>query len=943
MQKTRWLLLTCLGTALTFSQTQVDLRTQSKSVDFSGASSTKPFKSGTSLPVSCGAGEMFFKTDAPAGANLYGCVASNPLNFWSPESISFPAVSGSAGKFLSTDGTSFLFSAPGGDVSGQVGALTVGRIQGIPVAPTIPVSGQFLGWNNASNRWEPQAPPVGGTGLPAFSGNAGKLLSTDGSGALWSLPGGDITGPINFARVNALQGLPVAPFVPSAGQFLGWNNIANRWEPLATPSFPSLGGDLFGQASAATVTRIQGQSIAPTVPASGQFLGWNNTNSRWEPQAPPVGGSGLPPFAGNAGKLLSTDGSGALWSLPGGDITGPLTSAKVNGLQGQPVAPFVPSAGQYLGWNNLANRWEPQAPTAAGDVSGPIGSTKVSALQGLPVAPTVPSAGQFLGWNNLANRWEPLATPSFPSLGGDLSGQATSATVTRIQNQSIAPTVPASGQFLGWNNTNNRWEPQAPPVGGSGLPPFSGNAGKLLSTDGSGALWSLPGGDITGPLTSAKVNGLQGLPVAAFIPTAGQFLGWNNLANRWEPLAPPSGGSGLPSFTNNAGKYLSTDGSGATWSLPAGDVTGPITSSRVGALQGLPVAPTVPSSGQFLGWNNLSNRWEPLAPPSVPALGGDLSGQAASATVTRIQNQPIAPTVPAAGQVLGWNGSSNRWEPQTPASGGGSGLPSVSGNNGKVLATDGATSFWAAPGGDISGQIAAATVTQIQGRPIGNLTPSTGQVLTWNGLTSRWEPQNPPTGGTTGSGASLASQLGDLQVVRSNATTLSIGSNCAFSTPCNVRFGGVTYSFTSGATAALSSGSGFAYVYVDKTGTLTIGHNLALTCSGGCSSQTGVTSFPTDAIPLFTWSATNGSWDALGLDQRAFLSTKNILAGAGIATTELQGQTMIAVDPSAIAFRAPAPATAAAACSPGNFASDVNFYYVCVAVNTWKRTALVSW
>ena len=39
-------MLTALVAQLSFPQTQVDLRTQTKSVDFSGASSTRPLKTG---------------------------------------------------------------------------------------------------------------------------------------------------------------------------------------------------------------------------------------------------------------------------------------------------------------------------------------------------------------------------------------------------------------------------------------------------------------------------------------------------------------------------------------------------------------------------------------------------------------------------------------------------------------------------------------------------------------------------------------------------------------------------------------------------------------------------------------------------------------------------------------------------------------------------------
>ena len=61
------------------AQTTVDLRTQTKNVDFSDAISTKPSKVGTVLPAICGVGETFFNTSAPSGQNLYGCAA---LNTW---------------------------------------------------------------------------------------------------------------------------------------------------------------------------------------------------------------------------------------------------------------------------------------------------------------------------------------------------------------------------------------------------------------------------------------------------------------------------------------------------------------------------------------------------------------------------------------------------------------------------------------------------------------------------------------------------------------------------------------------------------------------------------------------------------------------------------------------------------------------------------------------
>jgi hypothetical protein len=57
--------------------TKIDLKTQARDVDFSQASSTRPARTGTSLPATCAAGELFYKTNASAGENLFGCTATN--------------------------------------------------------------------------------------------------------------------------------------------------------------------------------------------------------------------------------------------------------------------------------------------------------------------------------------------------------------------------------------------------------------------------------------------------------------------------------------------------------------------------------------------------------------------------------------------------------------------------------------------------------------------------------------------------------------------------------------------------------------------------------------------------------------------------------------------------------------------------------------------------
>ncbi len=354
--------------------------------------------------------------------------------------------------------------------------------------------------------------------------------------------------------------------------------------------------------------------------------------------------------------------------------------------------------------------------------------------------------------------------------------------------------------------------------------------------------------------------------------------------NSW---AIQSGGS-VPSAFGNAGKALASDGANLVWTSLGGDVVGPINSTLV----------------------------------------------------TQLQSRQVASNTPVNGNFLGWSGTNNRWEPMTPSTGGGAGIPAVAGNAGKFFTNDGSSTLWSTPSGDITGALGSVVVTGLQGRTVASTSPSSGQVLSWNSSTVRWEPQ---TVSGTGTGASTASQLGDFSVTRTSATTLTVGASCSPATPCNVRFGSLNYSFTSGATISQGGGSGFVYVYISSSGTLTAGHNFTVSCPGGCVAQSGVTSFPADSIPIFTWSATNNAWDPTGLDQRAFLATKDILAGPGINTTEVQGNTVIAADPSVVSLRVGVPPTAASACSAGGWATDGFFYYLCVSANTWRRAALGAW
>ena len=199
-------------------------------------------------------------------------------------------------------------------------------------------------------------------------------------------------------------------------------------------------------------------------------------------------------------------------------------------------------------------------------------------------------------------------------------------------------------------------------------------------------------------------------------------------------------------------------------------------------------------------------------------------------------------------------------------------------------------------------------------------------------------------GGGTGSGITMLSQAGDFNVGRSSAGVLTIGANCSSTTPCNVRFGNTVYAVALGATATFNFGSGTAYIYISSSGVLTVGHSMAVTCSIGCTSQSGVTAFPVDAVPLFTWTASGAGWDSNGgADLRAFSSTKVVQTGTGMISSEVSGKTVVAADTTVIGIRTAVPTASNAACTSGQWALDASYYYLCVSSGAWRRVSTVSW
>jgi hypothetical protein len=592
-----------------------------------------------------------------------------------------------------------------------------------------------------------------------------------------------------------------------------------------------------------------GQFFFLTTAAAGSNVYACSAANTWT-----VEGNSLSVNAGTANEVLSSNGTTIQWLPLNGDVSGAPAGLTVNRLQGRSVSNAAPSSGQVLQWNAATNQWQP-APAEAGNASYAFASQ---------VSITIPGTLHQFGTANLVvDCYDNSATP-----------QRVEPDKIQINPASYNVTVNFSNAQTGYCVVNGAGTASVGGGGGGGaVSSIFGRTGAVTAQTGdynfgqiSGTVGSsqLPGagGDVSGALTTATVTGIQTRAVANTAPANGQALVWNSGASTWQP-----------GTVTSSGAVSSVFGRSGAVTAQAGDYNFGQISGTIG-------------SSQF------------------PAAGGDVSGNLTAAIVTGIQNRAVANTAPVNGQTLVWNSSASAWQPAT-VSGSGA-VNSVFGRTGTVTSQPGDYGFsqisgtvasgqLPAAGGDLSGTLTTATVKAIQGQAVSNTFPSNGQALVWNSAASTWQPS---TVSGIGGGVTMAYQLGDLAAARVSSTMLNIGAGCTATSPCNVRFGYQVYSITNSATATISgSATGTAYVYVNGSGTLMVGHNLTVACSAGCTQQAGITSFPPNVLPVYTWTATSGTWDSTGgRDQRAFLNAKTLAGGQGIVVTEAPGQSTLAVD-----------------------------------------------
>lgn len=536
-----------------------------------------------------------------------------------------------------------------GDVTGVQSSTVVAKLRGITISTAAPVSGQVLAYDGS--QYVPVTPPAGT--VTSVNGQTGAVVlnASHIAGVVTSATSliGDVTGNVSATVVSSVGGKTAAQVATAVNEVNSATALAATANTLVKRDGS---GNIVASNVLATSNSTQNVYIYETTNTNSVRLKAPNSFANYILT--------LPTTDGNSGEVLQTDGSGNLsWVGQSGAVTSStivsalgytpaddsLVMKKSNNL-GDLVSATAARINLGLGGAAILN-----VGTTAGTVAAGDDSRITSALQqsdyNADVAGATCSSGQSMYWNSVSSQF---ACQDI-QVSGDISGIASSVTVTKIQGTGVSFSSIASNHILQYNGSNivNRAIPTcsanqyltfngsawscASDVGAGGIVSSIAVVAPLQSTGGSTPTLSMPQatGSVSGYLSGADWATFNN-KIASSAASVAQVLGFS-----------PANSSSVLLISNNLSDLSSSATARSNLGLAGAAIL------NVGTTAG-----TVAAGDDSRLVNALQ---------TTTNFGGDVSGTYDNVTVTKIQNQNISATVPVEGQALVYNGS--EWVPTT--------------------------------------------------------------------------------------------------------------------------------------------------------------------------------------------------------------------------------------------------------------------------------------
>jgi hypothetical protein len=206
------------------------------------------------------------------------------------------------------------------------------------------------------------------------------------------------------------------------------------------------------------------------------------------------------------------------------------SEASVNKVDGESFVTKGATAGQVLAWDKTTKTWKPADPAPS----------SANSIQGIAISATAPTAGQILSYNG--TEWIATATPIGDIINNGQTGSVTigsnnAAALTLETNNAAALTIDATGKIgVGTTAPGAMFQLPAGTITANSAP-LKFTSGTNLTTPEPGAV-EYNGADLFYTGTAGIRQKIVGYDTS-LSPVSGQVLSWNGSA--WAPAA--AGGS----------------------------------------------------------------------------------------------------------------------------------------------------------------------------------------------------------------------------------------------------------------------------------------------------------------------------------------------------------------------------------------------------------------